>query len=256
MLKLTYVADQRGLHRLHPLTKLAWLFTTLVWTFAFESFALNVAMTAAMLLGLASSGVLRRFLPLWLAVVVPFGISALVIHSLFNPANEVALFAIGDVVIWREGSVAGALFASRVAILSSAVLLFALTTDPRLLMNALIARGFSRGAAYAVLAAMELPPDLQRRTRSIFEAQQARGLDLGRGMIQRGQSFIAILGPLIGGALVATETRTLALEARGFSRSGPRTFLREARATTIDRIAIWVAIVSIPIAIAIRLVTR
>jgi len=253
MLRLKYVPDQRRLHRVYPLTKLAWLLAVLVWTFAFDSIAVNIGLTALMLAGVLVSGLTRRFFPLWLGVVIPFGVSSLIIHSLFNPINQTSLFAIGGIEFGREGALAGALFASRVAILSSAVVLFALTTDPRLLMNALIARGFSRGASYAVLAAMELPPELLRRTTAIFDAQQARGLDLGRGIRERGRSFVAILGPLIGGALVATETRTLALEARGFSRAGERTFLRAAESTTADRVALWAGVLSIPAAIALRL---
>lgn len=251
---LSYAAADRGLHRLNPVAKLAWLAAALVWTFIWESIALNLATTAVMFGGAVVSGVWSRLWRLWLAVVVPFGVSALVIHSLFNPANTTVLAELLGLEIGREGALAGGIFASRVAILSSSFLLFVLTTDPRLLMNALVARGFSTGASYAVLAAMDLPPELQRRTRSIWEAQQARGLDIGSGIVGRARSFVAILGPLVGGALVATETRTLALEARGFSRSGRRTFLRESPAGRGHRFAQRAALASIPVAIAIKVV--
>jgi len=249
---LTYSASERGLNRLNPVAKLAWLVATLTWTFAFESIALNLTVTGVMLALAGLSAVWSRLWRLWLAVVVPFGVSALIIHSLFNPANVTVLFEVLGLEVGREGALAGGIFASRVAVLSSSFLLFILTTDPRLLMNALVGRGFSPGASYAVLAALDLPPELQRRTRSIWEAQQARGLDLGTGILQRGRSFVAILGPLIGGALVATETRTLALEARGFSRSGRRSFLRESPNGPGHRLALRVGLVAIPLAIAAR----
>jgi energy-coupling factor transport system permease protein len=252
VIKLAYVAGDRGLHRLHPTAKAAWLAGALAWTFLFESIPLSLAITAVMLAGAMASGVWRRLWPIWLAVVVPFGVSAMVIHSLFNPANTTVLFEILGVHVYREGALAGGLFASRVAILSSAFLLFILTTDPRLLMNALVARGFNPGASYAVLAALDLPPELERRTRRIWEAQQARGLDIGSGFVQRAKSFVAILGPLVGGALVATETRTLALEARGFSRSGTRSFLREPPHGMRHQLARWAGLGSVVAAIVAR----
>lgn len=251
---LSYAAADRGLHRLNPVSKFACLLAALVWTFAFESIALNLAMTVVMVVGAVASGVWSRLWRPWLAVVVPFGVSALVIHSLFNPANATVLVELAGVEIGREGALAGGIFASRVTILSSSILLFVLTTDPRLLMNALVTRGFSTGASYAVLAAMDLPPELQRRTRSIWEAQQARGLDIGSGIVGRLRSFVAILGPLIGGALVATETRTLALEARGFARSGRRTFLRESPTGPWHGLVLRSALISIPLAIVARIV--
>jgi energy-coupling factor transport system permease protein len=45
---------------------------------------------------------------------------------------------------------------------------------------------------------------------------------------------VSLLGPLLIGALVSTQTRSLALEARGFSLDGPRTSLYTLSPSRLD----------------------
>jgi energy-coupling factor transport system permease protein len=47
------------------------------------------------------------------------------------------------------------------------------------------------------------------------------------------------VGPVILGSIAEVEERTMALEARGFSRPGRRTLLWAPGDTTIERIARW-----------------
>ena len=50
---------------------------------------------------------------------------------------------------------------------------------------------------------------------------------------------MAMMIPLLAGALISVETRSLALEARGFSRVGMRNYLIEVPDRTTDRVIRW-----------------
>ena len=63
-----------------------------------------------------------------------------------------------------------------------------------------------------------------------------------------------IVGPVILGSIADIEERTLALEARGFTRPGRRTLLWTPGDTTAERIARWLLVLAIPLFVAARAV--
>ena len=80
------------------------------------------------------------------------------------------------------------------------------------------------------------------RAATIIEAQRARGLDTEGGIIRRLRGVVPLAGPVLLGSLAEVEERTMALEARGFSRPGRRTLLWEpadSRRQALVRWASW-----------------
>jgi energy-coupling factor transport system permease protein len=104
--------------------------------------------------------------------------------------------------------------------------------------------------AYVFMASLQFVPEMQRRARAIIEAQQARGLDLKANLWRRFQALLAMMIPLLAGALISVETRSLALEARGFSRGGLRNHLIEVPDRTTDRVIRW-SVAAIVVLVAI-----
>ena len=51
--------------------------------------------------------------------------------------------------------------------------------------------------------------------------------------------MVPIVGPVILGSVAEVEERTMALEARGFTRPGRRTLLWHPPDTTAERVARW-----------------
>jgi energy-coupling factor transporter transmembrane protein EcfT len=64
---------------------------------------------------------------------------------------------------------------------------------------------------------------MQRRVRTILDAQRARAVETEGHLLARARAFLPVLGPLVTSSLLSIETRALALEARGFSAPGRRT---------------------------------
>jgi energy-coupling factor transport system permease protein len=82
-------------------------------------------------------------------------------------------------------------------------------------------------------------PRLAERAADIAAAQRARGLDTEGSLWRRARGILPLAGPTIVGAIGEAETRTLALEARAFTRPGRRTTLWAPPDRVAERAARW-----------------
>ncbi len=111
-------------------------------------------------------------------------------------------------------------------------ILFISATNPSEFAASLNSIGISYKVGYSVAIALRYIPDIQRDYHSISQAQQARGVELGKrrtvlcteeiskGILQR----VSILLPLILTSLNRIDTISNAMELRGFGKNGKRTW--------------------------------
>lgn len=212
-----------GLHRLHPLTKTAFVITGLVGAAALPNLPALLAVFLFGLSPLAAWGkVLSPFLRASGRALAPFFVSLLVVQGFFTPGREV-LFRLGPLTFTAEGLSSALLFASRLLLgLSSAILLL-LTTRLDHLMLALTERGLSRQISYIVVTALQIVPHFQVRAQMILDAQRSRGLETEGGLLRRLAALRALVVPLLLSSLLETDKRAIALEARAFRLPGPKT---------------------------------
>jgi energy-coupling factor transport system permease protein len=251
---LTHQPGDSLLHRLNPATKLVIAVCVVLAGFILPTVHGPLALLALIAAAATTAGVGRPLGRTAVALLTPLAVALFVVHGLFYPDRETPLLELGPVTVWTEGIAFAALVLSRVATLVAAFLTVILTTAPKRLMVALIDKGLPPKFAYVFLAALEFVPDMQQRAQAVLEAQQARGLDIKANVWRRLLAFVALMGPLIGGALIATETRALALEARAFNRPGPRTFLVEVADPPAERAARWLAVCAVAALVLWRLV--
>lgn len=239
------------LHRLHPLTKIVIAIGLSVLVFLLGDFRGPLLVVAVLVVGMLAFGIARDVGRTAFLLSLPLGVSLLVIHGLFNPDNETPLFAIEGVpvletfIVWEEGVLFGLLFYFRLLTVIVAMLMLIKTTHPRKLSIGLTEKGVPSNLTYVFMAALQLAPQMKNQARAIADAQQARGLDTGANIVERFKSLIAMMTPLLIGMLIATQTRALALESRGFSREGKRTYLLEVTDSTLDRALRWGTIVAV-----------
>jgi energy-coupling factor transport system permease protein len=236
-----YLPGDGFLYRRNAVTKLAWAGSLSVAVFFLSGTWQVWAVVAAVVLVGIASGLGRRLGRSALTLLLPLGISLGLLQGLFSADNTVTLFAVGPAHFGKEGLLLALATLGRLATVLLSFLCLLLTSTPKQIMAGLTQRGFSPRFGYAVLAAIEFVPDMQRRSQSVLAAQQARGLDVKSGPVTRVKAFVSLLGPLITGALIASDTRAMALEARGFSRTGKRTHLALQPFRVADRIACWAA---------------
>lgn len=239
--------------RLHPLTSLAAAGSTAVITTAAAWLPLSAAVGAAAV-GLAfAAGISHRMLPAAAAVLVPLGVSLLLLHGLFFPEGVTVLAQWGPARVTTEGL---QFAVERVAQLSAAVLallLFSFSVSVPDLVAALSSRGVKGRFGYVLASTLTLLPAISARVQRIRQAQESRGLVIRRGWAHRVIAFRLQAVPLVLALVEEAGTRAQALEARGFSSQGPRTSYREVPDPPSQRVVRMVLLVAAVAAVAARL---
>ena len=243
-----YIPIHSGLHRLHPLTKLALCGALLVVGVALPGVWLTYAVWALIAAPLAAwGGFLGRFLRSVLALVIPFAISLFLIQGLFWQHGTV-LIGLGPLSFKIEGIAFAAAGVGRIMVLVSSFLLLSYSTPPDALMLALTERGLPGGIAYIILTTIQIVPRFQARAQQIIDAQHARGLETEGSLVRRFRALLPLVVPLVLGSIVDVEERAIALEARAFSRQGPKTsllILTDTRAQAVARRVMLIAALAV-----------
>jgi len=238
---LEYQPGDTIVHRLNPVTKLVVSLGLILIVFMLPTFWGPLAIVLGLAFVTVMTGVYRPVAKILAFAGTPLAVALFVIQGLLYPGNETAFLVIGhvpvvhEIVFYEEGLRFALLFLFRVLTLMISLLLVIVSTHPKQLTTALMERGLSNKAAYVFLAALQLVPIVQNRSRTILEAQQARGLDTKANLVRRFRSVLALFIPLMISMLIASETRALALESRGFTREGERSALFSVPRTAYDR---------------------
>lgn len=105
-------------------------------------------------------------------------------------------------------------------------ILFISATDPSEFAASLNSIGVSYRVGYSVAIALRYIPDIQRDYHSISQAQQARGVELGKKepIFTRLKNAAGILLPLILSSLARIDVISNAMELRGFGKHKKRTW--------------------------------
>jgi energy-coupling factor transport system permease protein len=213
-------------HRLNPLTK-----ATLATVTAIGAVVLGGLIGPALLVLVAvvgpaiAAGVLGRLIRTALLLSLPIAISAVLVNVFFFPGGETVLLRIGPFTATAEGLTFALEILARILAISGALTLFYLTTRPAELVVDLERRGVSPRIGFVANASVQTVPAMVDRAAQITAAQRARGLDTEGSAWRRIRGTLPIVGPVILGSIAEVEERTMALEARGFTRPGRRTLL-------------------------------
>jgi energy-coupling factor transport system permease protein len=240
-------------HRLNPLTK-----ATLATTTAIAAVVLGGVVGPALLLAVAvvlpalAARVTLRLARTTLLLALPIAVSALLVNLFFFPGGSTPLLRIGPVTATVEGLGFALEILARIVAISGAVTLFYLTTPPGDLVLDMERRGVSPRLAFVANASVQTVPAMVERAAQITDAQRARGLDTQGGLWRRLRGIVPIVGPVILGSIAEVEERTMALEARGFTRPGRRTLLWAPCDTAAEAALRWALVFAVVALIALR----
>ncbi|PNI07966.1 energy-coupling factor transporter transmembrane protein EcfT [Arthrobacter sp. AFG7.2] len=239
--------------RLHPLTSLAAAGSTAVVTTAAASWPLSVAVMGAALAVSVRVGTARRLLPAAAVVLLPLGLSLLMVHGLFFPEGRTVLGQWGPARVTMEGLAFAFERAAQLGAVVLALLVFSFSVSVPDLVAALSARGVHGRFAFVLASTLTLLPAIAARVERIRQAQESRGLVIRPGLLHRAAAFRLQAVPLVLSLIEDAGTRTAALESRGFSNPGPRTSYREVPDSGRQRVLRAVLAVSAGAAVAARL---
>lgn len=248
-----YIAKDRGLQRLNPLTKLVIAIFITILAFALSGIWAGYIVFLLTVVPLALWGGILR--PLWSAlwkIVLPFAISMFVIQGLFWTGGT-PIYTLGPLSLKVEGLEFAARISGRLLAILGSFVLFSLSTRPDDLMIALEERGIPNSLTYIILSTIQLVPGLQARAGKIRDAQRARGLETEGAIWRRIKSLIPLVEPLVLGSIIDVDERAIALDARGFSSPRRKTLYREVSDRAWERILRWSLIILGLLLIMLRL---
>lgn len=236
---------------LHPLTKLSLALVLIVAAYLSPSVWLSIAICGAALLTTAAShrrGEIARVYPLFF---VPITISLLLIRGVLVPDVRTSPIDVGGFVLSLDAIAGAWIYILRYGTLVAALFTVIQTTPTAQLMHALAERGLPRSIEFILLMALQIIPDMKLRADAILEAQQSRGLVI-HSLPSRIRALVPLIGPLVVGALVDVEERSMALELRAFAATNRPTrmaVLIDSRAQRVVRAACISAVVVMGVAV-------
>jgi len=238
-----YVQRDSFLHHLNPLTKLTLTFAIILSSFISPWYWTALALIFVVVIPLSFVGKVQREY-FWTAVrlLVPVAGFIFVMQALFLPLGTREIFRWWIFHPTYESLAQGFLTAIRIFAMVSAFILFLLSTHPSELMSDLTRRGLPGQFAYVIVSTLQIIPQMQAKAQTIIAAQRSRGLDTEGSYTKRVGALIPLVGPLVFGSLVEVEERAIAIEARGFTSTRRKTFLREIPDTATDKILRWVLV--------------
>lgn len=188
-----------------------------------------------------------------LLLALPLAVSVAIVNVLFTPGGGEVLAELGPIRVTGEGVAVAAEVVSRVFVMAGAVTLFYLTTRPSELVASLQVHGTPARLTFVIHNAVAMIPRLAERAAEVTAAQRARGLDSEGSLWQRLRGITAVAGPTVSGAIAEVETRTLALEIRGFTRPGRHTVLWAPADSGVQRVARWAMVTAVLVAVLLRI---
>lgn len=240
-------------HRLNPLTKATLATVTAIAAVALGGLAGPILLVTVAVIGPAfAAGVLRRLVRTGLLLALPIAVSAFLVNVFFFPGAQQVLLRIGPITATAEGLGFALEILVRILAISGAVTLFYLTTPPADLTVDLERRGISPRVAFVTNASVQTVPAMVERAGQITAAQRARGLDTEGSLWRRIRGVVPIVGPVILGSIAEVEERTMALEARGFTRPGRRTLLWSPPDSGLESLVRWALLAALLALIVIR----
>lgn len=193
----------------------------------------------AIIVPAVAAGILPRLLRFALVFSLPIAISALLVNLFFYPGGQEVLLRLGPITATAEGLAFAIEILVRIAAISGAITLFYLTTRPAELVIDLEARGVPARLAFVANASVQTVPAMADRATAIIAAQRARGLDTEGSLRKRLGGIVPLAAPVILGSIAEVEERSMALEARAFTRPGRRSLLWRPPDSGGQRLARW-----------------
>ncbi|HJR81002.1 MAG TPA: energy-coupling factor transporter transmembrane component T [Anaerolineales bacterium] len=249
-----FVKRDSPIHRLNPMTKIVLAFSLVLIAFSSPFYWTPQAIFLLIIIPLSFiSRVSKEYWSFFLKVILPTITFLLVIQALFLPGESTIVFEILGLEVTEISAQLALRNATRIAVMVSSFTILLLTTHPSELMSDLTRRGLPGQFAYVIIASLQIIPQMQAKAQTIISAQRSRGLDTQSNFFRRAGAIVPLVGPLVFGSLVEVEERAIAIEARGFTSTRPKTSLYEIPDSGADKAIRWMLILFVVISFLLRL---
>ncbi len=225
------IHKENKLEALYPSTKFLVVILYIVCTFIIDSvhitkFGLSLVLIPwffVVPILCKASGVFRKCIKALKAAAF-VSVIILAVQTFLVPGGAL-LFEFGFLSIYEKGLKTAVSLSFMIMCIAGIFVWMFQTTENKEIARALEASGMNHKAAYVFISTLQMIDILGKNSRTIMNAQKARGVETEGNMIIRAKAFLPSLVPLILGAVISSEERVLTLEARGFSMECEKTHL-------------------------------
>lgn len=250
-----FIAKDSWLQRLHPFSKLSYVLLIGIIVYAgLFSWKHTVLLLLINTVVLVRAELLKETCQALWRVMLPLSLFMIPIHSFLYPGNKIVLLAASGIIVYQEGFCFALITLLKLTVVLMTSLLFVFSTHPADLITAISHTGKSPSLAYLLGSPLLLLAGMRERIEIIKAAQQARGLHTCGNVFQRFFSLAPLILPLVTGAIVEVEHRSIALEVRGFKSTSAKTSLRILTDSTIQRFTRWLMLATGGLIIILRLI--
>lgn len=249
-----FVKRDSPIHQLNPMTKAVMALSLVLIAFLSPWYWTPLALFLFVILPLSFvAKVAREYWSFILKVILPTILILFIMQAFFLPGESRIIFQIIGLEITELSARLAFRNVMRILVMISSFTILLLTTHPSELMSDLTRRGLPGQFAYVVISSLQIIPQMQAKAQTIIAAQRSRGLDTQSSLARRVSGILPLIGPLVFGSLVEVEERAIAIEARGFTSTRPKTFLRKIPDTNFDRAIRWVLIALVVLTLVFRI---
>ena len=204
------------------------------------------------------SGIWKKFFNIFTKILI-LCLFIVVLQS-FLVRTDTVLWVINVFNLFKlnvyDGSVQYALMLSFTIMCMGGILVwFFSTTENKELIRACEKKGMGPKTAYVFLSTLQMIEIMQKNSKVIMNAQQARGVETEGNLFVRSKAFIPSMIPLVLSSVANTEERVLTLESKGFSVKGKKTHLFDIEPSGKEKLAVTIAIIYAVLAICWRVLT-
>lgn len=243
------IHKDNGLAALYPSTKFFMVILYIICTFFistvhFTEYQLSFLLIPwflVVLLLCKISGVFKKSIRALKAVAF-IAVVILVVQTFLVPGGEL-IFKYGFLKIYEKGLATAISLSFMIMNIAGVFVWFFQTTENKEIAGALEASGMNHKAAYIFISTLQMTEILSKNSKTIMNAQRARGIETEGNLFVRAKAFLPSLVPLILGAVINSEERVLTLEARGFAYQGKKTHIFEVKKTGNEKKALVISVV-------------
>ena len=190
----------------------------------------------------ALSGIGKKFFKLFKSIFIFVGF-IFVVQTLVIKSDEV-LLRFWILKVYEDGLQHAILLCFIILNVAGILLWMFQTTEIKEMTYALEKGGMSYKASFVFLSTFQMIEVLGKSSKTIMNAQRARGVETEGNLIVRSKAFFPMIVPLVVGSLMNTEERVLTLECKGFDTQCPKTHLMEIQKSgnEVKAIAVFLAI--------------
>ena len=247
---LAYVHKDAFFHRLHPITKIAFVLLFSFICIISTSLPFLLGLVAVLLIVAYLGDLYTEVIHQSRLIVMMSGVF-IVITLLTMPNGETFAYLIpqgipgigGSIPLTWGAFIIGVILSLRFMILIYAFQIFLISTQPRDLVHTMERMRIPIDYILMFVIALRFIPTLQIEGKRIHEAQLARGYNPGTGLLGKIRSVAPIVVPLVSNALARANVLGLTIDIRGF-RTGKRSHHRERHLKWMDAAVLALVVLS------------